>query len=205
MLDERAELAERPVIFRDQEQRVVSEPARRRGARGSAVRGRAFGFEPDRPRGIGQGQAHRNAAPRRSSSEVGDGGQQLAVVGLVVAGFAGITRREHARGHRRARPPPARNRRRRPRCPAPWRHLGRLLAGVAGERIGILDDLRVPGGIRPASGSPAARAGDSAPTSGAISSAISRHFFGLRDARTSRIGGIGRHGFRRESLPEPQR
>ena len=51
VLDERAELAERPVIFRDQEQRVVSEPARAPGSPGQPSATRTFGLEPDGPEG----------------------------------------------------------------------------------------------------------------------------------------------------------
>ena len=97
-LDQRAQLAERLVIFGDQEQRVVAEPVRAAGLAGDPAAAGAGGFEADRAERVGQGQG---ADERRAAAVVGDVGEgveELAVVRLVVAVRPGVAGRVDAGG-----------------------------------------------------------------------------------------------------------
>ena len=68
-LDQRAQLAERPVVLRDQEQGVVSEPPLPSRLARQTPPAPALGFEPDRAGRIGQCE---RADERRPPSLVGD-------------------------------------------------------------------------------------------------------------------------------------
>ena len=97
VLDERAQLAEGLVILGDQKERIVAEAAGAAGLARQPPAAEPLGSRAGSSRS-GQPAPRRSETPRRdrSSAIVVHGRQQLAIVGRVVAGLAGVARREDA-------------------------------------------------------------------------------------------------------------
>ncbi len=97
MFDERAQLAERLVVFRNQEERIIPEAPRAAFLTRHAPAADSLGLETDRSRRISQREC---AAECRAPAFVGNIGERfenLAIIGLIILGLTRVTRRVDAR------------------------------------------------------------------------------------------------------------
>src|SRR5262249_55236428 len=98
VLHQCAEFAEGLVIFGDQEEWVVPEPMAASGLAGDPASARARGLGADLSAGVGQGERADKRGATPLIRLVGEGFEDLPVVGLVVAVTIRVSRRKDARG-----------------------------------------------------------------------------------------------------------